>query len=195
VPSDGEGAAGTAGDFEVLGETTIFDGYLVTLVEADVVGPDGKHFQREIVRHPGAVTVVPVDDQNQVVLVRQFRTALGTTVLEAPAGTRDVDGEPPDATARRELAEEAGVDAAALELLVASYNSPGYCDQRTWIYLATGLSPCATARSGVEERWMTVERVPLHDLERLIADGTLVDVDTIVGMALARTVLARRAGG
>ncbi|HMD44895.1 MAG TPA: NUDIX hydrolase [Acidimicrobiales bacterium] len=188
----GDGAR-TEPEFRVVGEEPIFDGYLIRLTRAEVVGPDGHHFEREIVRHPGAVAVIAVDDDDRVWLVRQFRTAIGTTVLEAPAGTRDVDGEPPEETARRELAEEAGLEADRLELLIGAYNSPGYCDQRTWIYLATGLSPTATGRTGVEEHWMTIERVALSDLEALVADGSLADADTVLGMSLARDALARRA--
>ena len=99
-------------------------------------------------------------------LVRQFRPAVWESVLEIPAGTRDVDGEPPEETARRELAEEAGLVAERLELLAAVYNTPGFSDQRTIIYLATGLRPCPTDRAGVEEQWMTIERVALERRRR-----------------------------
>jgi hypothetical protein len=82
-----------------------------------------------------------------------------------------------------------------MEKLVTTYNSPGYCDQRTTIFLATGLRACATARSGVEERWMTVEQVALSDLDDLVASGLLVDQTTILALSLARGALARRAAG
>ena len=75
----------------------------------ELVDPDGEPFERFIVHHPGAVAIVPVDADRRVTLVRQYRAAVDRMVLEAPAGTCDVDGEPPEATARRELAEEAGL--------------------------------------------------------------------------------------
>jgi 8-oxo-dGDP phosphatase len=138
------------------------------------------------------VAVVAVDDDGTATLVRQLRAALWQSVLEVPAGTCDVDGEPPDETARRELAEEAGLEAEQVTPLAVVYNSPGYSDQRTHIFLATGLRSCATGRDGVEERWMTTERVALHDVERMVADQRLVDQTTVLALLLARGVLAER---
>ncbi|MGH9083511.1 MAG: NUDIX domain-containing protein, partial [Acidimicrobiales bacterium] len=122
-------------------------------------------------------------------LVRQVRVAVGEALLELPAGTRDVEGEPPEATARRELEEEAGLRAGRMEPLIAVYNSPGFCDQRTTIFLATDLTPCATAPAGAEERWMSVAQVRLADVERLVADGRLVDETTVLGLLLARAAV------
>jgi len=183
-----------AGDFEVTGETEVYAGYLVSVAQVQVLDPDGRPFERDIVHHPGAVAFLPVHDDGTVTLVRQFRTAFATTVLEAPAGTRDVDGESAEATARRELVEEAGLEADGMELLVEAYNSPGYCDQVTSVFLATGLRPVPTDRGAVEERWMTTERVALDDVSELVANGTLHDSLTILGIGLARAALARRGG-
>lgn len=143
-----------------------------------------------MVRHPGAVAVAAVDDGGRATLVRQLRPAVWAPVLEVPAGTCDVGGEAPETTAARELAEEAGLVADRLELLAVTCNSPGVSDQWTRIYLATGLRPCPTDRHGVEERWMTVERVALDDVEAMVADGRLVDQTTVVGLLLARRALA-----
>lgn len=138
--------------------------------------------------------MVAVDDRRQATLVRQLRPAVWASVLEIPAGTRDVDGEPPEETARRELAEEAGLEAGTLRLLAVTWNSPGVSDQRTRIYLATELRPCPTDRHGVEERWMTVEQVPLDEVEAMVTDGRLMDQTTVVGLLLARGVLDRASG-
>jgi 8-oxo-dGTP pyrophosphatase MutT (NUDIX family) len=172
-----------------VGETEVFSGWIISVAQVDLVDPEGNAFSRDIVHHPGAVAIVAVDDDRQVTLVRQFRTAAGRAILEIPAGTRDVTGETPEVTARRELAEEAGLAAGEVTLLVSTYNSPGFSDQLTLIYLATKLSPCATDRVGVEERWMTLERVALDDVEALVSSGQLVDETTILGLLLARQAL------
>ena len=111
-------------------------------------------------------------------------------VLEIPAGTRDRDGETEEQTARRELAEEAGLEAAHLEPLIGTWNTPGVSDQHTTIFLATGLSPCRSRPDGVEEGYLTVETVRLADLDDLVADGTLKDESTVLGLYLARQRLA-----
>ena len=145
---------------------------------------------------------MPAHDDGTVTLVRQYRAAVDAMVLEIPAGTRDRDGEAPEDTARRELVEEAGLEAAQWELLVSVWNSPGVSDQHTMIYLATGLRAVASRPDGVEEGYMTTERIRLADLEQLVADGVLHDETTVLGLYLARARLAagldgreRRRGG
>lgn len=179
------------GGFRRVGEETVFRGHLFSVAHLRLVDPGGEAFERDVVVHPGAVAVVPLHDDGSVTLVRQLRPAVGAAVLEVPAGTCDVDGEPTVETARRELAEEAGLEAAAFRPLATVLNSPGYTSQRTIVYLATGLSSCPTARAGVEERHMTVERVPLGDVEGLVAAGALVDATTVVGLLLARSRVQR----
>jgi ADP-ribose pyrophosphatase len=189
------GGGDLGGGFRLIDEHRVFTGHLFGVAQLDLEDPDGGEFHRDVVRHPGAVAVVPLHADATVTLVRQLRPAVGTTVLEIPAGTCDVHGEALEVTARRELAEEAGLVATELRRLVTVFNSPGYSDQRTTVYLATGLSACQTARSGTEERWMSVESVPLDDVERLVAEGLLLDSTTLVGLLLTRAVLARGAVG
>ncbi len=175
--------------FHQVDEAEVFRGHVFRVAHTRFTDPDGQPFERDVVRHPGAVAVVPVHADGTATLVRQMRVAVGEAVLEIPAGTCDVDGEPPEETARRELAEEAGFEASRLERLAAVYNSPGYCDQRTTIFLATGLEPCPTSPAGLEERWMSVERVALADVDDLVADGRVVDETTMLGLLLARATL------
>ncbi|MDA8316731.1 MAG: NUDIX hydrolase [Actinomycetota bacterium] len=175
--------------FRELGERPRFGGHLFEVHTVRFSDPDGHEFERDIVRHPGAVSIVPVHEDTSVTLVRQVRVAVGTSVLEAPAGTRDVGGEDPEETARRELEEEAGLRARSFERLGTVFNSPGYTDQRTIVYLARGLEPCEARPHGVEEHWMSTERVALADVERLVASGQLLDATTIVGLLLARRAL------
>jgi len=153
--------------------------------------PDGTTFEREIVRHPGAVSVVPVDDDGQVVLVRQYRAALDESILELPAGKLDVADEDPLRCAQRELVEEVGLEAAEWELLAAFHHSPGFCDELGRVYLAQGLTAVADDRQGVEEQSMIVERWPLADTVAMVAAGTVHDAKTVIGLLLARERLAR----
>jgi ADP-ribose pyrophosphatase len=180
-----------SGGFRKLDERVVFDGALITVAEATFEDPSGGRFERDLVHHPGAVSVVPVVEGGQaVLLVRQYRAAVDRVLLEIPAGKRDVDGEAPEVTAARELEEEIGMRARHLEKLAEFFNSPGFCDEHSFVYLATGLEPTETSAQGVEEEHMTVEEVALADVRGLVASGELVDAKSIIGLALAREALA-----
>jgi ADP-ribose diphosphatase len=150
------------------------------------VDPDGNTFERDVVHHPGAVVVVPVTDDGDVVLVRQYRAAIDGELLEVPAGKRDVTDEPVELTAHRELEEEVGMRAGSMVKLAEFYNSPGFSDEHSFLFLATDLTPCATSFQGHEEQHMTIERVALDSVPDLIATGELVDGKSIIALCLAR---------
>jgi len=179
--------------FRRLGETVRFQGALISLATARFAAPDGQEFERDVVHHPGAVSVVPVldgpDGAHQVILVRQYRAAVDAELLEVVAGKRDVAGEPPEETARRELAEEIGMVAGRLELLAEFYNSPGFCDEHSFVFLGRDLVATEPEAHGIEEQYMTIEHVALTDVARLIADREIVDAKTIIGLALAKEAL------
>ena len=172
--------------FKKLGEVEICRGHAIWIGEAEFEGPDGGHFKRDIVHHPGAVSVVPLLDDGRVVLVRQFRAPVNGDILEIPAGKRDVEGEDPSLTAKRELEEEVGLRAEKVELLLDFYNSPGFCDEHSFAYLATGLTECERAPVGPEEAAMTIEYIRLDDVPDLIASGELTDAKSIIALLLAR---------
>ena len=178
--------------FRRVSEEELFRAWLFRVDRFHLLDPDDKPFDRFVIRHPGAVTIVPVHDDGTVTLVRQYRAPVDTLVLEIPAGTRDKDGESPEATARRELAEEAGLEATYWELLLGTWNSPGISDQQTLIYLATGLSSIPARPDGVEEGYMTVETIHLDDVDALVAAGSLKDETTVLGLYLARQRLSDR---
>ena len=177
--------------FRKRAEREVYRGSLIAVGVGEFEAPDGETFTRDLVHHPGAVSVVPVTVDGDVVLVRQYRAAIDRDLLEIPAGKRDVDGEAPDVTARRELEEEVGLRAGRLELLAEFYNSPGFCDERSYVYLARDLTDVDIAAASIEERHMTVERVSLDDVPALIARADIVDAKTIIGLALARERLGR----
>lgn len=176
--------------FRRVGEREIHRGPLLRYLVATFEGPDGE-FDREIVEHPGAVSVVPiVDEGDAALLVRQFRAPLGADLLEIPAGKLDVAGEPLEEAARRELVEEVGMRAGRLEKLAEFYNSPGFCNERAVVFMGLDLTPCEVDRQGVEEQHMTIEKVALDDVPSLIASGALTDAKSIIGLLLARESLA-----
>ena len=176
--------------FRKVGEQPRFEGSLFRVNTVEFEGPAGVRFERDIVHHPGAVVVVPLTGDRKVVMVRQFRAAIAGDLLEVPAGKRDVDGEATEVTAARELAEEIGRRAGRLDLLARFYNSPGFTDEFTHLYLARDLEEVPLDRQGHEEQQMTVEEIRLDDVPRLIASGDIVDAKTIIGTALAREYIS-----
>ena len=181
----------TAGFFTKVGERELYQGHIVNLAIGAFEGPDGERFEREVVHHPGAVAMVPlVEGGRTVVLVRQYRAALEELLLELPAGKLDVPGEAPEVAAARELEEEIGYRAGRLELVAEFYNSPGFCDERVFVFLATGLEPAPMSAQGVEETYMTVEHVALTDALAMVGDGRIKDAKTIIGLLVARDRLA-----
>lgn len=173
--------------FRLVDEQTVHRGYAIEVTVGTFEAPDGTRFTRDVVRHPGAVGIVPLHDDGTVTLVRQYRAPIDATMLEIPAGLRDVPGEPTDVTARRELAEEVGLEAERVELLTAFHNAAGFSDEVVHVYVGTGLRPVPTDLQGPEEQAMSVERHHLDDLATMIADGRVTDAKTIIGVTLLRS--------
>ncbi|UGS37094.1 NUDIX hydrolase [Capillimicrobium parvum] len=177
-------------DFEAAGEPrTVWEGKVVSVDEvAFRFVEDGAVVEREIVRHPGAVATIPLEDDH-VWLVVQPRQAVGEAdMLEIPAGKLDVEGESPEANAQRELAEEVGKRAERFEHLKSFYTSCGVMDEEIHIYLATGLSD-AGADADEEER-IEVVAWPLDRLDDAIARSK--DSKTLIGLLLLKERLAGR---
>jgi 8-oxo-dGDP phosphatase len=174
--------------YTVSGSRTAYRGRLSTVRVDTVQMPDGDEVDREVVEHPSAVAVVAVDADGAVVLLSQYRHPVGQRVLELPAGKLDEAGEEPADTARRELAEEAGIGAERLEELVTFYNSSGWTDERTTVYLATGLSavdPPDGFTPAAEEADLSVVRLPMHEAVGRARRGEIPDAKTIIGLLLA----------
>lgn len=170
------------GGFRRMDHRAVWDGRRIRVAVAQVAAPDGSQHEREIVHHPGAVGVVPLHDDGSVTLVRQYRAALDREIWEVPAGLRDVDGEPTVETARRELVEEAGLRAGAIEHLVTFHNSPGFSDEAVEVFVATSLAPVDDDRQGVEEQHMLVDRLPLDEALAMVDDGRITDAKTVIAL-------------
>jgi ADP-ribose pyrophosphatase len=176
------------GEYEVLGTETVYDGRVITLVKDTVAMPGGGDSVREVVHHPGAVAVVAVDDDGRVVLLRQYRHPVGGYLWELPAGLRDADGEPPLATAKRELAEEVQLAAERWSLLTTSFSTPGFCDELVLVYLAEGLSDVDRPEGFTvehEELDMQVQRVPLADAVQRVFAGDIRNAAAVIGILAA----------
>jgi len=162
---------------------------VVNLVVDTVTLPNGTTLDLEVVRHPGAVAVVPLGDNGTVVLIRQYRHAAGGYIYEIPAGKLD-PGEDPRDCAARELEEEVGRRASSLEPLVTFFTTPGFTDEVIHVFLAAGLTP-GTQKLDRDEVLEVIE-ISLDDAIARIADGTIRDAKTIIGL---QTAYLRRNSG
>jgi nudix-type nucleoside diphosphatase (YffH/AdpP family) len=187
------------GEFRHLADRRVHQGFVWNVVVADFEAPDGTSFTRDIVRSPGAVAAVPLifdaEGLPSVVLVCQYRPPYEQSVIEIPAGMRDVPDEPTEVTARRELIEEAGLEPGTLTHLLDMYPSPGMTDSVCTIYLATDCSPTETARHGPEEEAMEVLHVPFEDALAMIDRGEIADAKTVCGLLAAARRLAENPAG
>ena len=162
----------------------LYTGRIVNLDRDTVRFPDGSTGQLEMLRHPGASAVVPVLDppgeaDPRVLLIRQFRHAAEAFIWEIPAGRLD-PGESPEACARRELEEETGMRAAAVERLTTIYTTPGFTDERIHLFLAHGLEPGAQHREADE--FMELHTLRWSEVLELVRSGQIVDGKTLTSL-------------
>jgi 8-oxo-dGDP phosphatase len=173
----------------VTSTATLGESRLVRLREDQVRMPEGEIVARDVLEHPGAVAVVALDADEQVLMIRQYRHPVGRLLWEIPAGLRDVAGEPLHETARRELIEEAGYRAARWSVLVDVFTSPGISNERVRIFLARDLTEVPEAeRSYVrqyEEAYLVLARVPLETAVARIHAGDLHNGVTALGILSA----------
>jgi len=160
---------------------SIHRGRVVHLVVEDIVLPNGHAMQIEILKHPGASAIVALTENDEVLLIRQYRHAAGGFIVEIPAGK--LDGESPQACAARELEEEAGVTAESMQLLGSIVTTPGFCDEVIHLFLARGLQ--ATTQRLEADEVLTVERVPFEVALVQCARGEIRDAKSMCGLFLA----------
>lgn len=167
---------------KTLSSQRIYDGRVIKLDVLDVALPDGRQAKREVIRHPGAVAIIAIDSQRQVLMVHQWRVAGERVMLEIPAGTLN-PGEDPLACADRELQEETGLRAGKLELLGAFFVAPGYTTEKIHLYLGTDLSESRLPMD--DDEFIEVERIALDEALRRVTAGEIEDGKTITGILRA----------
>lgn len=175
-------------EYPVVATEQVFDGQVLSVRIDTLRMPDGSTAKREIVDHPGAVGIVALDADDQVVLVNQYRPALRRRLDELPAGLLDVDGEPALAAAQRELAEEAGLTAGRWDVLLDLNTSPGFSDEAIRIYLARELHDSGEPDGFAavhEEESMTVTRAPLTAAVRRVLEGEITNAAAVAGILAA----------
>ena len=160
----------------------IYKGKIINVRKDKVLLPDGKTTSREVVEHRGGVCVVPVDENGNVTLVRQYRYPIGREVLEIPAGKRE-EGEDPFETARRELSEETGLEAGKYDFLGEFLATPGYCAEKFYIYLARDLTRHAQHLD--EGEFLDVVSMPLKQAAELVWSKQIDDCKSVAGLLLA----------
>ena len=166
---------------KILSSQKVFDGRVFN-VTVDTVTEGDLTYQREVVHHNGSAVLVPIFDDGTVALVRQYRHPAVRYLLEVPAGTL-AKGERPEIGAARELKEELGVVAARLEKLSEFFVSPGFCEEKMWVYLATELSEGEQALE--DDEVLDIVRLPISDALEMITSGEIEDAKTIIGLILA----------
>ncbi len=190
----------------------VFRGKLLKLTVSEVKLPDKNVTEREVVSHPGAVAIVPMTSHNEVVMVRQYRFAVGKHTLELPAGTLEMDEEP-IICAKRELEEEIQVRANKWKKLISIYPSPGYCNEIIHIYLAKELEDLSKAdnkrenfkdvqnniknvrksqakvKKSEKDEFINRVIIPLNEVKDKILNSEIMDAKTIIGIIVASYIL------
>ncbi len=166
---------------QILKSVEIFRGRVVELT-LDTIREGDKTYEREVVHHPGSAVIIPVFEDGTIALVRQYRHPAVRYLLEAPAGTLE-RGEAPEAGAARELEEELGYVAARLEKLTEFFVSPGFCEEKMWVYLATEMTK--TEQRLENDEIVEVVRLPFSQALNMITTGEIDDAKTIIGVMLA----------
>lgn len=164
----------------------VYQGRIFTVQVESITLPSGHPLEAEIIRHPGSVVIVPVADDGSVILVRQYRHALGRHVWELPAGSLK-PGESVEGAALRECHEETGLIPDRLDFLGAYYPTPGYCDEKMHFYLAAGLRRARAGEAAAhpdEDEDIETRAFDRDAIRGMIASGEIVDLKTVGGLAL-----------
>ena len=167
--------------FRVESEKELFQGRIIRLVERKMVLPNGRRTTFHIVEHPGAVAIVPVHANGDVVLLKQFRPTIGMEIYEIPAGTIE-KGEGPLATAKREIVEETGFKAKRWDKIADFYTAPGFCDERMHVYVARDLTPAKA--DGDDDEILKPVRMSIDAALKLIRTRRIRDAKSIAGLLL-----------
>ena len=174
--------------FELLKSEVLMKGRAFAIRRDHLKTPDGRETKLEIIEHGGSVVIIPVNENGNVLLVRQYRHATGQDLLELPAGTLDED-EDPEVCAAREIREETGMAAGTLKMLGEFYLAPGYSDEFMTVYLATELS--VSPLEADEDEFLSIESVPIAEAIRMAESGQIPDAKSLAALFLARAFLEK----
>ncbi len=169
--------------FEKLKAETVYNGRAFSVEKVEMRLPDERVRSYDLVRHNDSVTIVPVDDQGNLLFVSQYRVGLEQELLELPAGVMEA-GETPAQSAEREVREETGMAARVMEPLGGYYLAPGYTSEQTHAFLARGLYPDPLAQD--DDEFLQVRSIPIKEAYRLALDGAIKDFKSLAALLLAR---------
>lgn len=170
--------------------TNIFNGKVINLQIDEVTLPNGKTSKREIIKHPGAVAIIALTEENKIVFVEQYRKPLEKSLVEIPAGKLE-EGEKPEVTALRELEEETGYTTNKLELVTSFYSSPGFADELLYIYFTDKLKPLEEAKSLDEDEFVELMELTLEEAEALMAEQKIHDAKTVYALMYLKQLLKK----
>jgi ADP-ribose pyrophosphatase len=173
---------------KTLSTKHVYKGKFISLDTVEVELPDGNKSTRDIVLHPGASVVVPVNEDKEIYMVRQYRKPIEKITIELPAGKLD-EGEDPKVCAERELKEETGIEASEIKHMISIHSTPGFSTEVLHMYLATGLKE-GTANSD-EDEFVSCEKYKIDDLIDMIMKNEITDAKTIIGILMADRIINR----
>jgi ADP-ribose pyrophosphatase len=174
---------------KTVSEKHIYRGNIIDVEMLTVTLPDGREATRDIVRHPGAAAVIPLNEKGEIYMVRQFRKPLDAVSLEIPAGKLD-KGEDPVVCAGRELKEETGLTAEKLIPLVSVHSTPGFSDEVLHLFAATGLKEGESCAD--DDEFITTEKYSVEQLIDMVLNGEITDAKSIIGILLADRIISGR---
>jgi 8-oxo-dGTP pyrophosphatase MutT (NUDIX family) len=172
--------------FEFIRSEVLLQGRAFKIRRDTLKTPDGRETNYEIIEHGGSVVIVPIDDEGNLLFVRQYRHATGLDLLEFPAGTRDGD-EPHEECAAREVREETGMEAGNLLRVGDFYLAPGYSSEFMAVFVATDLTH--NPLPGDDDEFLQVEKVPVNEADALFARGDVPDAKSMAAWLLAKPYL------
>ncbi|MEK5039310.1 NUDIX hydrolase [Sporosarcina sp. FSL K6-3457] len=175
---------------KTLSGETLYEGKVITLRVEEVELPDGNRAKRELIKHPGAVAVIPITAEGKLVLVEQYRKALERSLIEIPAGKID-PGEAPEITAVRELEEETGYGAKEFSYIQSFATSPGFADEVIHVYLAQGLYTIDNPAAGDEDEFIGLLEVTIEEAEEMVVTGKIFDAKTAFAVLYVKNLLAK----
>lgn len=168
----------------------IFAGKIISLHVDEVELPNGQTSTREVVKHPGAVAVIPVTDEGKIVMVKQFRKPLERTLIEIPAGKIEKDEEP-HVTAKRELEEETGYTTDHLQYVTSFYTSPGFADEIIHLYFSDQLIPLEEKVVGDEDEFIEIMELTIEEAEQYVKERKIHDAKTAYAVLYVKTLMEK----